>query len=81
MKVEILGTGCKRCDQLYENAKAASAALNPRAAIEVVKVGDIAYFSQKGVFMTPGLLIDGQVVSVGKVLTVEEIRSKLEEKL
>ena len=31
--------------------------------------------------MTPGLVIDGDVISVGKVLTAEEIKKKIEEKL
>jgi len=81
MKVEILGTGCKRCDQLYENTKNAVAELDSPANIEVVKIGDINYFAQVGVFMTPGLVIDGAVISTGKVLSPNQIREKIEEKL
>jgi len=81
MKVEILGTGCKRCDQLYENTKNAVAELDSPRNIEVVKIGDINYFAQVGVFMTPGLVIDGAVISTGKVLSPNQIREKIEEKL
>ncbi len=81
MKVEILGAGCKRCDQLYENTKNAVAELDSSAKIEIVKIGDIEYFTQMGVFMTPGLVIDGEVISTGKVLSPNQIREKIEEKL
>jgi small redox-active disulfide protein 2 len=81
MKVEILGTGCKRCDQLYENTKNAVVELDSPGKIEIVKIGDINYFTKMGVFMTPGLVIDGEVVSTGKVLSPNQIKEIIEEKL
>jgi len=81
MKVEVLGPGCKRCDQLYENTQNAVAELDSPGQIEVVKIGDINYFAKMGVFMTPGLLIDGEVISTGKVLSSNQIKEKIEEKL
>lgn len=81
MKVEILGAGCKRCDQLYENTKNAVAELDASGKIEIVKIGDIEYFTRMGVFMTPGLVIDGEVISSGKVLSSNQIKEKIEEKL
>ena len=81
MKVQILGTGCKRCDQLYENAQNAVAELDTAGKIEVVKIGDINYFAKMGVFMTPGLIIDGEVISTGKVLSPNQIKQKIEEKM
>ncbi len=81
MKVEVLGTGCKRCDQLYENAQQAASRYESSAGIEVTKVGDINYFAKMGVFMTPALVIDGEVISVGKVLDADQIKQKVEEKL
>jgi len=81
MKVEILGTGCKRCDQLYENTQNAVAELDSPGNIEIEKIGDINYFTKMGVFMTPGLVIDGEVVSTGKVLSPNQIKEKIEEKL
>jgi small redox-active disulfide protein 2 len=80
MKVEILGSGCKRCDQLYENVQNAVAELDSAGQIEIVKIGDINYFTKMGVFMTPGLVIDGEVVSTGKVLSPNQIKQKIEEK-
>jgi small redox-active disulfide protein 2 len=81
MKLEILGPGCKRCEQLLDNAKAAAGAFEPSAAIEVVKVSDIHYFTKMGVFMTPGLVIDGKVISTGKVLSAGEIQTLIRERL
>ena len=81
MKVEILGPGCKRCDQLYENTVSAVSDLDSSADIEVTKVKDVDYFTKMGVFMTPGLVIDGQVASVGKVLSVEQVKDKIKENL
>ena len=81
MKVEVLGPGCKRCDQLYENAQNAVAELNSPEDIEVLKIADINYFAKMGVFMTPGLVIDGEVISTGKVLSPNQIKAKIEEKL
>jgi len=81
MKVEILGTGCKRCDQLYENTQNAVAELDSPGNIEIEKIGDVNYFAKMGVFMTPGLVIDGEVVSTGKLLSPNQIKEKIEEKL
>ncbi len=81
MKVEVLGSGCKSCDQLHENALSAVSSLDGETAIEVEKIGDVQYFTKMGVFMTPGLVIDGEVISVGKVLSAEEIKQKIEEKM
>ena len=81
MKVEVLGPGCKRCEQLYENTVSAAAKFDAAAGIEVKKVTDIKYFAQMGVFVTPGLVIDGEVISVGKVLPAADIQKKIAEKL
>jgi small redox-active disulfide protein 2 len=71
MKVQILGSGCDKCKKLAANAEAAAAKLG--AACEIEKVTDINRITEFGVMMTPALVVDGKVVSVGKVLTPEEI--------
>ncbi len=81
MKIEILGPGCQRCSQLYDNAVAAVGQFAADVGIEVVKITDIKYFAQKGIFVTPGMIIDGEVISTGKVLPAEDIKKKIEEKL
>ena len=47
MKIEVLGTGCKRCDQLYENARQAAEQCGAQTGIEIVKVSDINYFGDR----------------------------------
>ncbi len=71
MKIEILGTGCAKCKALEENAKQAVAKSGKFALIE--KVEDITKIMEYGVMSTPGLVIDGKVVSTGKLLSVDEI--------
>jgi small redox-active disulfide protein 2 len=80
MKIEILGSGCKRCDQLYENTLNAVSKVESSADIKVEKIADVNYFAKMGVFMTPGLVIDGQVVTTGKVPSTNEIANMIEEK-
>lgn len=71
MKIEILGTGCSKCKTLEETVKQAVAMSGKFAQIE--KVEDIMKIMEYGVMSTPGLVIDGKVVSTGKVLSVTEI--------
>ena len=80
MKIEILGTGCKRCDQLYENTLSAVSQIDSSAQIQVEKSGDVNYFTKMGVFMTPGLVIDGKVISTGKVPSTDQIMNMILEK-
>lgn len=75
-KVQILGTGCQKCEQLEKNAQMAVHQLGIQA--EVVKISDIREITKFGVMMTPGLAIDDEVKSTGKVLSVEEIRDLLQ---
>jgi len=78
MEIKILGTGCPKCTRLEANARAAGMEL--RVDIAIDKVSDINDILAYGVMMTPGLVIDGEVVSKGKVLTVEEIKKLIEER-
>ncbi len=75
MKIQILGTGCPKCKKLYENAAAAVQEAGVDA--EVVKVQDIVEITDFGVMLTPAIAIDGDVKSVGKVLSAGEIKKLL----
>lgn len=75
MKIQILGTGCAKCMKLTENAE--TAAKQAGVSYEIEKVTDINKIMDFGVMMTPALAIDGQVKSVGKILSVEEIKKLL----
>lgn len=71
MKIEILGTGCSKCKALEEATKQAVAQSGKFAQIE--KVEDIMKIMEYNVMSTPGLVIDGKVVSTGKLLSIAEI--------
>jgi len=70
-KILILGTGCPKCKQLYENTEAAIKASGVEASIEKVeKITDIIGY---GVMTTPALVVDDKIVSAGKTLSPEQI--------
>ncbi len=71
--VEVLGPGCANCEKVYQNAFEAVDRLGLGETIKIVKVTDIREFPKRGVSITPGLVIDGKVVSMGKVLDVGRI--------
>lgn len=71
MKIEILGTGCPKCNLLEQTTKAAADKLGLRYELEHVK--DIREFAKRGVMFTPALVVDGKVVVAGKVPPEAEI--------
>lgn len=71
MQIKILGSGCKKCLTLADNARLALEQQGLQADIE--KVTDFAQIAAFGVMSTPALVIDGKVVSAGKVLGSAEI--------
>ncbi len=73
--IQILGPGCPRCNQLAEHAMAAVSELG--LACNVEKVTDIAKIAAMGVMVTPGFVLDGDVKTTGKVLSVDEIKEML----
>ena len=72
MKIEILGTGCPKCNKLAEKVQRVVEEFGVNA--EIVKVTDILEMTKRGIMMTPALVIDGEVKSVGKVLSTDEIQ-------
>jgi small redox-active disulfide protein 2 len=75
MNIQVLGTGCARCKQLFSNTQTAVIQANLEADIE--KVEDIATIMKYGVMATPALVVDGVVKFSGKVPTVEELKKIL----
>ena len=75
MLIEVLGSGCRRCVQLADNSQAALAATGRSA--QIVKVTAPAEIAARGVMSTPGLAIDGRLVSTGRVLSPDDIAKLL----
>lgn len=75
IKIQILGTGCPKCQQLTQNAQQAIVEAGIEAAVE--KVTDLKQIMAFGVMATPALAIDGQVKSSGKLLSSDDIKRLL----
>lgn len=75
MIIQVFGPGCAKCDQVKENVTEAVNDLGLDA--EIVKITDFNEMMKYGVMMTPALAIDGNVQCVGKVPTVDEIKTML----
>ena len=73
--VLILGTGCAKCKQLAANTQRAVAELG--IPCDIREVTDVNKICEFGVMLTPALVIDGQVVAVGKVPSTDEIKDML----
>jgi small redox-active disulfide protein 2 len=75
MKIQILGTGCARCNNLAASTEKAAQALG--IPYEIEKVTDLNRIMSFGVMMTPALVVDGKVKVSGKVPPVEDIKKML----
>ena len=73
--IQILGPGCAKCEKLKKNAEEAAKLAGIEAQVE--KITDIGQITAFGVMMTPAIAIDGEVKSVGKVLSPAEIQKLL----
>lgn len=78
IKIEILGTGCKKCQQLEANTKEAVANLNLTTMADVSHITDPVEIAKRGVLSTPALSINGKVVSKGQVIRPEQIQLLLQ---
>ncbi len=71
LTIQVLGTGCKKCVSLQENAETALKELGIEA--DVQKIEDINKIIEFGVMTTPALAINGEVKLVGRVASPQEI--------
>ncbi len=74
--IKILGSGCAKCNALEEATRTALADLGMEISID--HVTDFAQIAAYGVMTTPALVVDGKVVSYGKVLKAEEVKALIQ---
>jgi len=76
-KIEVLGAGCARCEQLADLARQVASEMD--IAYDLVEIRDMATILSHGVMMVPALVVDGEVKSHGRIPTRKEIRLLLGE--
>jgi small redox-active disulfide protein 2 len=74
--INILGPGCFTCEELLTRAELAVEQIGLNANVR--HIHDFKAIMAYGIFLTPGLAIDGKLVSAGRVLTVKQICALLE---
>ncbi|MDD2614197.1 MAG: thioredoxin family protein [Methanosarcina sp.] len=72
MRIEVLGSGCAKCNKTKELAEKAVKETGVDA--EIIKVEDVDKILEYGVMITPALVIDGDVKVAGKVPSVDDIK-------
>ena len=75
MKIEILGPGCSKCHDTFEKVRDVLDELKLEA--ELAKITDIVEIIDRGISVTPALIINGKVKFQGKVPSIKEIRNLL----
>lgn len=71
MNIKVIGTGCEKCDKLYNNVKEALEETGIQAEVE--KIEDLMEIVKLGVMTSPSLMIDGNLVVSGRVAKKDEI--------
>lgn len=74
--IKVLGSGCKNCHALYENTRQAVKNLGVHTEVEYIT--DMQQIMLYGVMRMPALVIDDQVVSMGRVLQTDEVEKLLQ---
>ncbi|MGD9161607.1 MAG: thioredoxin family protein [Desulfobacteraceae bacterium] len=72
MEIKVLGPGCKKCESTKKVVEEAVAESGISA--EIIKVTDTLEIAKHGVFGTPAVVVDGNVKSVGKIPTRDEVK-------
>jgi len=75
MKIQVAGPGCHRCHAAEQNVRDACAQLNLNA--DISHIFDVKEFAKLGVMFTPAVIVDGKIVTSGKIPTVEELKELL----
>jgi len=75
MKIEILGTGCAKCKKTEKLVKKVTSDLG--LDVEIVKIEDLQEIIDRGVMMTPAVIINGDLKIAGHVPSTDELKKIL----
>ena len=78
MEIKALGSGCPRCEATKKNVEEAVSEAGLSA--NITKITDTMEIAKQGVFGTPAVVVDGEVKSVGKIPTKDEIKGWITKK-
>jgi len=78
MEIKVLGPGCPRCETTKKNVE--EAVTESGVSANITKVTDTMEIARHGVFGTPAVVVDGDVKSVGKIPTKDEIKGWITKK-
>ncbi len=77
MKIKILGVGCPKCERVEKNVKKVVDDIG--IPLEVEKITDIVDMMEYGIMMTPALVVNNEIKCQGRVPSIEEIKSWLQD--
>jgi len=75
MKIQIAGPGCPNCRTTEQRVKNACADMD--LAADISHVSDYAEMAALGVLRTPAVIIDGKIVSMGRVPSIADLKTLL----
>jgi len=78
LHIKVVGSGCPNCQKLEALCREVIDEGDLDAQIE--KVTDVNQFADLGIFMTPGLVVNDEVVSSGKIPTKSTLKHWLRER-
>lgn len=78
MKVQVYGTGCANCKALEKAAKKAVEELD--MDVEIVKIQDMDKILEAGLMSMPGFAVEGEIKSMGRIPSADEIKKWIKEK-
>ncbi len=79
MKIQVLGSGCKKCKELYERTQKAVQSMDTKISVEYIT--DVQKIVEMGVMSSPVLAIDGKPIIVGILPETEKIKQVISDYL
>lgn len=75
MKIEVIGTGCPTCKQLYALTLRAAERIGADAKVEyIAEAAGMKRLMELGLMRSPALAVDGKVVLVGYEPSIDKIK-------